>query len=96
LIKLLNEASDPLVLAVAVHDVGQYVKHYERGKKSVLVYSSICIHPLTLFGLPLYRVITDLGAKTRAMELMTHHDPDVRYRALLSVQQLVSQPWVTA
>ena len=33
LIKLLNEASDPLVLAVAVHDVGQYVKHYERGKK---------------------------------------------------------------
>jgi V-type H+-transporting ATPase subunit H len=73
LIKLLKEASDPLVLAVAVHDVGQYVKHYERGKK----------------------VITDLGAKTRAMELMTHQDPDVRYRALLSVQQLVSQPWVT-
>jgi len=29
------------------------------------------------------------------MELMTHSDPDVRYRALLSVQQLVSQPWVT-
>lgn len=74
LIKLLNETNDPLVLAVAVHDIGQYVKHYERGKK----------------------VITDLGAKTRAMELMTHQDPDVRYRALLSVQQLVSQPWVTS
>jgi len=73
LIKLLNEATDPVVLAVAVHDVGQYVKHYERGKK----------------------VVTDLGAKTRAIELMTHADPDVRYRALLSVQQLVSQPWVT-
>jgi len=73
LIKLLNESSDPVVLAVAVHDIGLYVKHYERGKK----------------------VITDLGAKTRAMELMTHRDPDVRYRALLSVQQLVSQPWVT-
>ena len=33
LIKLLYESADPTVLAVAVHDVGQYVKHYERGKK---------------------------------------------------------------
>ncbi|KZP05759.1 ATPase, V1 complex, subunit H [Athelia psychrophila] len=73
LIKLLKESTDPIVLAVAVHDVGQYVKHYERGKKAV----------------------TDLGAKTRAMELMTDKNPDVRYRALLSVQLLVSQPWVT-
>ena len=37
LIKLLSESHDPIVLAVAAHDVGQYVKHYERGKKSVLV-----------------------------------------------------------
>ncbi|KAJ7286026.1 ATPase V1 complex subunit H [Mycena rebaudengoi] len=73
LVKLLKESSDPLVLAVAAHDVGQYVKHCERGKK----------------------LVTDLGAKTRVMELMTHSDSDVRYRALLSVQQLVSQPWVT-
>lgn len=42
------------------------------------------------------RVVTDLGAKTRVMELMTHENSDVRYRALLSVQQLVSQPWLTA
>ena len=35
LIKLLKESDDPTVLAVAAHDVGQYVKHYERGKKSV-------------------------------------------------------------
>lgn len=35
LIKLLSESHDPTVLAVAAHDVGQYVKHYERGKKSV-------------------------------------------------------------
>jgi hypothetical protein len=35
LIKVLKESSDPTVLAVAAHDVGQYVKHYERGKKSV-------------------------------------------------------------
>ncbi|KAG1759401.1 ATPase V1 complex subunit H [Suillus occidentalis] len=64
-------SEDPVVLAVAVHDLGQYVKHYERGKK----------------------IITDLGGKARAMELMTHPDPDVRYRALLSVQELVSHPW---
>lgn len=37
LIKLLKESTDPIVLAVAVHDVGQYVKHYERGKKCVFV-----------------------------------------------------------
>ncbi|KAF9264948.1 ATPase, V1 complex, subunit H [Marasmius fiardii PR-910] len=73
LIRLLNESSDPNVLAVAAHDIGQYVKHYERGKKPV----------------------TDLGAKARVMELMTHENADVRYRALMSVQLLVSQPWVS-
>lgn len=26
-------SDDPVVLAVAVHDLGQYVKHYERGKR---------------------------------------------------------------
>jgi len=36
LIKLLQESRDAIVLAVAAHDVGQYVKHYERGKKYVL------------------------------------------------------------
>ncbi|KAH8833511.1 armadillo-type protein [Flagelloscypha sp. PMI_526] len=73
LVKLLKESNDALVLAVATHDIGQYVKHCDRGKK----------------------LVTDLGGKTRVMELMTHADSDVRYRALLSVQQLVSQPWVT-
>lgn len=33
LIRLLKESNDPVVLAVAAHDIGQYVKHYERGKK---------------------------------------------------------------
>ncbi|KAF7322657.1 V-type proton ATPase subunit H [Mycena chlorophos] len=74
LVRLLKESTDPLVLAVAAHDIGQYVKHYDRGKK----------------------LATDLGAKARVMELMTHSDSNVRYRALLSVQQLVSQPWITA
>jgi len=71
LVRLLKESQDPVVLAVGAHDIGQYVKHYERGKK----------------------ILTDLGAKTRVMELMTHPDPDVRYQALVSVQRLVSHPW---
>jgi V-type H+-transporting ATPase subunit H len=33
LVKLLKDSTDPIVLAVAAHDVGQYVKYYERGKK---------------------------------------------------------------
>lgn len=82
------------MLAVAVHDLGQYIKHYKQGKKYV-VFSSLRV-PCYAKHEFLHRVITDLGAKTRAMELMGHEDPDVRYRALLSVQQLVSQPWVTA
>ncbi|KAF8078172.1 armadillo-type protein [Lyophyllum atratum] len=61
LLRLLKESSDPLVLAVAAHDVGQ--------------------------------LVTDLSGKERVMELMTHEDSDVRYRALMTVQQLVSQPW---
>lgn len=44
----------------------------------------------------LYRLVTELGAKARVMDLMTHSNPEVRYRALLSVQQLVSQPWIAA
>ncbi|KAF9557693.1 ATPase, V1 complex, subunit H [Agrocybe pediades] len=74
LINLLKNSNDSTVLAVAAHDIGQYVKHYERGKKPV----------------------SELGGKARVMELMTHPDSDVRYRALISVQHLVSQPWVTA
>jgi len=71
LLRLLNESNDRLVLAVATHDVGQYVSHCDKGKK----------------------LVTELGGKGRVMELMTHEDSDVRYRALISVQQLVSQPW---
>ncbi|TFY70526.1 hypothetical protein EVG20_g2484 [Dentipellis fragilis] len=71
LIELLQESPDTTMLAVAAHDIGQYVKHYERGKK----------------------ILTDLGAKTRVMELMTHENPDVRYQALIAVQRLVSHPW---
>lgn len=71
LVKLLNDSSDPTVLAVAAHDLGQFVKYCDRGKKAV----------------------ADLGAKTRVMQLMTHENADVRYRSLISVQRLLSQPW---
>lgn len=32
LIKILEVATDPLVLCVAAHDIGEYVRHYPRGK----------------------------------------------------------------
>lgn len=73
LVELLKTSQSNTVLAVAAHDLGQYVKYHDRGKK----------------------VVTDLGAKARVMELMTHTDADVRYRALISVQRLVSTPWVS-
>ncbi|KAG9075747.1 H(+)-transporting V1 sector ATPase subunit H [Ceratobasidium sp. UAMH 11750] len=74
LVELLKTSQDNTVLAVAAHDLGQYVKHHDRGKK----------------------VVTDLGGKARVMELMTHSNADVRYRALISVQRLVSTPWVVS
>ena len=81
------------MLAVAAHDLGQYVKYHERGKKYGfephidLFLSSSFSSSLKL------RIVTDLGAKTRAMELMTHSSQEVRYQALISVQRLVSHPW---
>ncbi|KAF8064414.1 armadillo-type protein [Lyophyllum atratum] len=71
LLGLLKDSTDPLVLAIAAHDVGQYVKYCDKGKK----------------------LMTDLGGKERVMELMTHEDSDVRYHAMISVQQLASQSW---
>ncbi|EJT97397.1 ATPase V1 complex subunit H [Dacryopinax primogenitus] len=73
LVDLLNTSTDPVMLAVAAHDIGKYVKYCERGKK----------------------IITDLGAKTRVMELMSHEDSEVRYQALMSVQLLVSHSWAS-
>ncbi|CDZ96853.1 Vacuolar H-ATPase V1 sector, subunit H [Phaffia rhodozyma] len=36
------------------------------------------------------KLVNNMGAKTRVMALMTHENPDVRYRALLAVQRLIS------
>uniref|UniRef100_A0A914V7N8 V-type proton ATPase subunit H n=1 Tax=Plectus sambesii TaxID=2011161 RepID=A0A914V7N8_9BILA len=35
LIKILEVAQDPLVLCVAAHDIGEYVRHYPRGKNVI-------------------------------------------------------------
>ena len=39
------------------------------------------------------RYIQELGTKQQLMELMTHSDPDVRYNALMAVQQYMSNAW---
>lgn len=38
LIKLLETSNDPLILCVAAHDIGEYVRHYPRGKTVVEQY----------------------------------------------------------
>ena len=35
LIRILSETSDALVLCVAAHDIGEYVRHYPRGKNII-------------------------------------------------------------
>jgi len=35
-VKLLETSRDPLILSVAAHDIGDYVRHYPRGKTYVI------------------------------------------------------------
>ena len=60
-----------------------------------MLFGPISAHSIQLIAPPLLttRIVTDLGAKTLAMELMSHGSQEVRYQALLSVQRLVSHPW---
>lgn len=37
------------------------------------------------------KTIADLGGKTKLIELIAHDNAEVRYRALMSVQRLMSQ-----
>ncbi len=39
------------------------------------------------------RILEEIGAKRRIMELMTHEDQEVRYQALLAVQKYMHQTW---
>ncbi|KAI9143650.1 ATPase, V1 complex, subunit H [Paraphysoderma sedebokerense] len=71
LARILSTATTPLVLAVAAHDVGQYVKYCPNGKK----------------------LLQEIGAKQRIMELMSHEDNEVRYQALVAVQKYMVNVW---
>lgn len=42
---------------------------------------------------PLPRIVQEIGAKQRIMELMTHEDQDVRYQALSAVQKYMTNAW---
>ncbi|RUS22841.1 hypothetical protein BC937DRAFT_86425 [Endogone sp. FLAS-F59071] len=70
--RLLSTSQDPIVLAVAAHDIGQYIKFGPKDAK---------------------KLVQEIGAKQRVMELMTHADPDVRYQALLAVQKYMVNAW---
>lgn len=41
----------------------------------------------------IFRFVQDLGAKQQIMELMTHDNAEVRYNALLAVQQYMTNAW---
>jgi hypothetical protein len=87
LVDILKESKDETVLAVACADIGHYVAHFESGKKSVLALRNQAVaHRLTPPTPLSARLVNALGAKTRVMELMTHPNSDVRYRALMAVR----------
>ncbi|KAJ1644374.1 H(+)-transporting V1 sector ATPase subunit H [Coemansia erecta] len=68
---LAASTSDDTALAVACHDLSQYVKLNPDGKK----------------------LLARIGAKTRVMALMTSASPEVRYEALMCVQQIMLNAW---
>ncbi|KAI8584129.1 hypothetical protein K450DRAFT_168483 [Umbelopsis ramanniana AG] len=72
LARLLSTSQSPLVLSVAAHDIGQYVKYSSKDAK---------------------KIVQEIGAKQRIMELMTHEDQDVRYQALSAVQKYMTNAW---
>ncbi|KAJ2337456.1 H(+)-transporting V1 sector ATPase subunit H [Coemansia sp. RSA 2681] len=69
---LAEPAASETALAVACHDLSQYVRLNPDGK----------------------RLLARIGAKARVMALMTSSScPDVRYEALLCVQQIMLNAW---
>ncbi|KAJ1900848.1 H(+)-transporting V1 sector ATPase subunit H [Kickxella alabastrina] len=62
---------DETALAVACHDLAQYVKFNPDGK----------------------RLLARIGAKAQVMALMTSEFPEVRYEALMCVQQIMLNAW---
>ncbi len=98
LVHLLETSRDTLVLAVASYDIGEFVRHYPRGKRYFNYenhsglkdfYSSAMI----LFFCAHRSIIEQLGGKQMVMQLLAHEDPNVRYEALLAVQKLMVHNW---
>ncbi|VDM18061.1 unnamed protein product [Hydatigera taeniaeformis] len=71
LVYLMESSTETVILSVAAHDVGEFVRHYPRGKQ----------------------VIDQLGGKQVVMSLLQHHDPSVRYNALLALQKIMVHNW---
>lgn len=86
LLRLLEQSKEPLVLCVAAHDVGEYVRHYPHGKKYVL-------ENFLLSKLVSFRAIDKLEGKVIIMRLLENPDSNVRYQGLLCVQKLMVHNW---
>lgn len=87
LVRLLSTSSQPTILAITCHDIGQYVKYSGNDGRRYgisIFYIYILIFMLMML---LPRYLQELGAKQKVMELMTHQDPDVRYHALSATQK---------
>ncbi|EFC48228.1 vacuolar ATP synthase subunit H [Naegleria gruberi] len=67
LIKLLDDESNTDNLAIGCHDIGEFVRYHNRGK----------------------RVVTDLGAKARILQLMEHPNDEVKKYALECCQKIM-------
>merc|ERR1712218_549437 len=71
--------TDKTALTVACHDIGEYVRHYKRGK-SVL-------EELAKLG------PSSFDGKSALMKLLDHDDDDVRSCALTAVSKLMVRNW---
>lgn len=88
LLRLLDQSKEPLVLCVAAHDIGEYVRHYPHGKKFVKSFENEIFMEIFLF-----RAIDKLDGKVIIMRLLEHPDSNVRYQGLLCVQKLMVHNW---
>lgn len=48
LVTILQESQNPVAIAVAAHDLGEYVRYYPRGKRYVLWGRGMKIHEILL------------------------------------------------
>lgn len=93
LVHLLETSRDPLVLSVASFDVGEYVRHYPRGKQLVQLVLFFINKNNVYNYILLCSIIEQLGGKQLVMQLLSHDDANVRYEALLAVQKLMVHNW---